>query len=261
MNTQELPIGFMDSGVGGISVLREAVDLLPNEKFVYYGDSKNAPYGTKTDVQIRKLTFDVVDFLRKKPVKAVVIACNTATSVAINDLRNKYSQMPIIGIEPAVKPAIKISQQQKILIMATPMTLKREKFFNLVHRYAQDTQVIPLACPGLVELIEQGQIGGEKVMKFLENLLKPYVQEQISVVVLGCTHFPFIRPCLQELLPATTMIIDGSYGTVNRLKNVLIEHNLLNPKKNIGYEVEIINSQADQRLIDLSKKLLYLPKD
>ena len=174
MNIQQLPIGFMDSGVGGISVLREAVKLLPNEKFIYYGDSQNAPYGIKTDVQIRKLTFNAVEVLRQKPVKAIVIACNTATSVAINDLRTRYQDMPIIGIEPAVKPAIKISHNQKILIMATPMTLKREKFFNLVERYADADQVLPLACPGLVELIEQGQINGAKVQKFLSDLLKPY---------------------------------------------------------------------------------------
>ena len=257
MNIQQLPIGFMDSGVGGISVLREAVKLLPNEKFIYYGDSQNAPYGIKTDVQIRKLTFNAVEVLRQKPVKAIVIACNTATSVAINDLRTRYQDMPIIGIEPAVKPAIKISHNQKILIMATPMTLKREKFFNLVERYADAEQVLPLACPGLVELIEQGQINGAKVQKFLSDLLKPYLQERISVVVLGCTHYPFIKKALQEILPKTTAVIDGSLGTVNQLRNQLQEKNLLNNSESQG-TVEIINSKADERLIILSKKLLAM---
>lgn len=249
------PIGFMDSGVGGISVLREAVQLLPQENFIYYGDSANAPYGTKTDAAVLKLTINAVEYLREQGCKAIVIACNTATSAAIEELRARYD-FPIIGIEPAVKPAVAISREDKILVMATPMTLKRPKFADLVSKHADTCQILPLPCPGLVELIESGHLGDPVLMDYLQELLAPYLPQNIAVVVLGCTHYPFVRPALQKVLGERTEIIDGSFGTAKQLWHKLREFNLLNTGDSPGY-VKIYNSAADADLLSLSASLLH----
>lgn len=252
------PIGFMDSGVGGISVLREAVKLLPNENFIYYGDSANAPYGTRPKEEIIQLTDNAVQKLLDMDCKAIVIACNTATSFAINELRAKYTNTPIIGIEPAVKPAAIICQNSKIIIMATPMTLKGEKFARLVAEHANGKQIVPMPCPGLVELIESGEpLNGEKIRVYLQNLLKDYVYDNVAVIVLGCTHYPFIKGQLERLFPGETVIIDGSYGTSLQLLSKLKEFGLLNTSQTTG-DVKIYNSSTTEKLLILSKKLLSL---
>ncbi|MCM8709635.1 glutamate racemase [Clostridium sp. SYSU_GA19001] len=249
------PIGFFDSGVGGLSVLKEAVKLLPNENFIYFGDSKNAPYGTKTVDEVKKLTFNAVDFLLSKEVKAIVIACNTATSAAIEDLRTTYKNIPIIGIEPALKPAVELKKNGKIIIMATPMTLSEAKFNNLMNSYKNEADIEPLPCAGLVELIENGLIEGAEVNSYLKNKLKPYLKSSISSIVLGCTHYPFIKKELSKILDKNTEIIDGSLGTAKQLKRQLSNMNLLNNQATLG-KIEIINSLNYKHIIDLSFKLL-----
>lgn len=254
-NLKGKPIGFFDSGVGGISVLKEAVKLLPNENYIYYGDSKNAPYGTKKVEEVKKLTFNAVDFLLSKRVKSIVIACNTATSAAIEDLRNNYADVPIIGIEPALKPAVELNKKGKIIIMATPMTLAETKFNNLMKSYEEKAEIEPLPCAGLVELIEQGIIEGEAVNKYLREKLSPFSKGDISSVVLGCTHYPFIKNELAKVLPTSTAIIDGSFGTVKQLRRQLASMNALNDQDELG-SIEIINSSHDMQAIELSYKLL-----
>jgi glutamate racemase len=258
INTIDLclsPIGFFDSGVGGISVLKEAVKLLPNENFIYFGDSLNAPYGTKKVDEVKELTFKAVDFLLSKGVKAIVIACNTATSAAIDDLRNAYIDIPIIGIEPALKPAVELDRKGKILIMATPMTLAETKFNNLMKSYGETAEIVPLPCAGLVELIENGIVEGELVNSYLKNKLNPFLEGAISSVVLGCTHYPFIKNELSKILHTSTVIIDGSLGTAKQLKRQLSQMKLLNSQKEDG-EIEIINSSEDSKILDLSYRLL-----
>ncbi|MFT5873996.1 MAG: glutamate racemase [Clostridium sp.] len=261
MNNKEKPIGFFDSGVGGISVLKESLKVLPNEDFVYFGDSKNAPYGTKDVNEVRKLTFNAVDFLLDKGAKVVVIACNTATSAAIDALREKYTDISIIGIEPALKPAVKISRGKSIIIMATPMTLAENKFSNLMEKYNREVDIISLPCPGLVELIEHGIIEGEQIERYLKGKLKQFMNLEVASIVLGCTHYPFIKNELVKIVGEKTIIIDGSVGTVNQLKRQLIRNNLLNSKKTKGI-VAIYNSATsssssiNNNLIDLSYKLL-----
>lgn len=250
------PIGFFDSGVGGISVLKEAVKLLPGEDFVYFGDSNNAPYGIKTVEEASKLTFEAVEFLISKNIKAVVIACNTATSAAIVDLRKKYSSvMPVIGIEPALKPAVELKRKGQIVVMATPMTLAERKFNNLMNRYKNQAQMYPMPCPGLVELIEEGMVEGEEVEKYLKNKIEPLKEEGIAAIVLGCTHYPFIKKILSKLLNNEVPIIDGSIGTVKQLKRELIKNNLTNKKKE-GGNVTVYNSLDNDEIIKLSYKLL-----
>ena len=256
MEMQNGPIGFFDSGVGGISVLKEAIKILPNENFIYYGDSKNAPYGTKTVDEVRQLSFQVSEFLMEKHIKALVVACNTATSAAIKDLRIRYSNIPVIGIEPALKPAVEIKREGKILIMATPVTLAEKKFNNLLKKYNTKADIIPLPCPGLAELIESGILNGDKLENYLKEKLSTYIYSGIAAIVLGCTHYPFIKAEIAKIVPDVP-IIDGSVGTVKQLKRKLTMLNLLNKSGQKG-SIEIFNSFEDGRMIELSNKLLYI---
>ena len=189
-NRQECPIGVFDSGVGGISVLRELVAQMPNENYIFFGDSKNAPYGTKTLEEVQRLTCADAEYLLSRGVKALVVACNTATSAAIRILREKYADMPVIGIEPALKPAVHAGGHPRVLVMATPMTLREEKFHALMQRFESDAEILRLPCPGLVEYVEQGVLEGAELEAFLANLFEPYQSHPVDCVVLGCTHYP-----------------------------------------------------------------------
>lgn len=255
MNIRNNPIGVIDSGVGGISVLREALKQLPHENFIYYGDSKNAPYGIKDVQEVRNLTFKVVEQLLKMNIKALVVACNTATSAAIEALRKKYKSIPIIGIEPALKPAVELKRKGKIIIMATPMTLSEKKFENLMKKYAEEAEIVKLPCPGLVELIEDGIVEGKEMQDYLRGKLQKYLENDISAFVLGCTHYPFVKNEIAKLVPKDVPIIDGSEGTVLQLKRELKKYDILSNSGGKG-KIKIFNSLDDSKIIDLSYKLL-----
>ncbi|MFA9396673.1 MAG: glutamate racemase [Clostridiaceae bacterium] len=254
MEKRNRPIGFFDSGVGGLSVLKETLKLLPNEDYIYFGDSINAPYGTKNVEEVKKYAFNAVKLLLDKDAKAIVVACNTATSVAIKELREKYNNIPIIGIEPAIKPAVEMKKNGKILIMATPMTLSMDKFNNLVENY-NDKEIIPLPCPGLAEIIEQGIVSGDKIKFYLQDKFKNIKVTEISTIVLGCTHYPFIKKEIRNLLGNDIDIIDGSLGTSKRLKYKLEENNILSGKEDKG-SVVLYNSKEDNMVLELCYKLL-----
>lgn len=246
------PIGVFDSGVGGISVLAELVSVLPNEDFIYWGDSKNAPYGTREAEEILFLSEECVKKLIEMDAKAVVIACNTATSISAEFLRKKYKELPIIGIEPAIKPATEFKQSSKILVMATPVTLSKEKFINLMDNVKGNSEIISLPCPGLVELIEQDKAESDEISVFLDKLLKPYTQEKIDSVVLGCTHYPFVKDKIKKAFPYDVKIFDGGRGTANETKR-RIEKN----KPEHKGEIKFFNSDDDIKKTELSKKLFY----
>lgn len=251
------PIGFFDSGVGGLSVLREAIRFMPSENFVYYGDSLNAPYGTKKYYQVKELSFKAVEFLIDKGVKAIVVACNTATSVAIEEIRSKYSNIPIIGIEPALKPAVEQYGDGKIIVMATPITLSEKKFNKLISMYEEKADIMPMPCGGLAELIEKGNLDGEEIDEYIMDKYKNINVKDISSIVLGCTHYPFIIGSLRKIIGRSIPIIDGSCGTVKHLKNQLTQLTLVNNSINRG-EVTIYNSSLNKEVIDFSYKLLKL---
>ncbi len=255
MDIKNSPIGFFDSGVGGLSVMREAISIMPNENFIYFGDSKNAPYGTKALNEVRDLTLGAVDFLLNKNVKAVVVACNTATSAAIEEVRNKYNKIPIIGIEPALKPAVKLNRKGNIIIMATPMTLREKKFKFLMNKYKNEANIVSLPCAGLVEFIEQGILEGEELENYLKDKFKSYLETDISSIVLGCTHYPFIKRALSNIVGDNIPLIDGGLGTAQELKRKLIEKDLLNESKEKG-EIIIYNSIKDNKIIDFCYNLI-----
>lgn len=214
------PIGVFDSGIGGLSVLSKIVEILPNEEYIYYADTNHVPYGTKTNEQIKEYVKEAVQFLIQKNVKAIVIACNTATSIAIEYLRKKYS-IPIIGIEPAAKPAVENRNNKKVLLMATPVTVREEKLKELLKTVDTSHSVDLIAMPGLVQFAEKQDFTSKEVGDYIKKQLKDYNLKEYSELVLGCTHFPFFKDILSELLPKGIQIIDGSVGVANRLKSVL----------------------------------------
>ena len=184
-----------------------------------------------------------------------MIACNTATSVAIEDLRRNYKNIPIIGIEPALKPAVEMKKKGKIVIMATPMTLSERKFAYLMEKYKFKADIIPLPCAGLVEYIEKGIVQGEELNNFLKDKFADLLYNEISSVVLGCTHYPFIKKELNNVLGEKVEVIDGSLGTAAQLKRLITDNNTRNKREAMG-KVEIFNSLEDEQIIRISKKLL-----
>ncbi|TBL81317.1 glutamate racemase [Paenibacillus thalictri] len=215
-------IAVFDSGLGGLTVLNEAVRLLPNERFVYYADTLHVPYGTKPKHEVKQYIFEAVESLRRYDVKALVIACNTATSIAVKELRETY-EFPIIGMEPAVKPAVETSRADKrrVLVTATPLTLREAKFQELVAKIDEDHLVDSLPLPELVQYCERLQFDDEIIIPYLRDKLAAFNMNEYGAIVLGCTHFPFYREHFRRLLPSHVTIMDGSAGTVKRLKQVL----------------------------------------
>lgn len=246
------PIGMLDSGMGGLSVLLEAMKLLPNEDFLYYGDQLHAPYGTKEPSEVMRLVDNAVSFLIEKGCKAIVIACNTATGVAAQAMRQKYN-LPIIGIEPALKPAQSLRNGGKVLVMATPVTLKQEKFRHLFDMYGQDTLLCP--CPGLMDMVEKGVLSGPELDSLLDSLLQNQPLPEVKVVVLGCTHYSFLSKAIARHFPAHTQVIDGNGGTVRQLKRRLEECGLSADSDRDG-AVTLMSSSDDEKILYQMRALL-----
>lgn len=247
---------MFDSGVGGISVLRELIKIMPNENYIYFGDSKNAPYGSRSKSEVLELTRSNLDMLKAMGIKAFVVACNTATSASVRILRGENPDLVIVGIEPAIKPPSDELDHPRVLVMATPLTLKEEKFSRLVERYADREHVIPLPCPRLAELIEGGDLDGEEINSYIEELLSPYVNGEIDALVLGCTHYPHVKDIIERHVPENVRIYDGGIGTARHTKRLLESAELLNPSHDRG-TVRILNSSNNEKYIELSEKLLY----
>ena len=250
MHTKEQYIAVFDSGVGGISVLRELMALMPGENYLYFGDSANAPYGTRPTEQVRDLTMAAAEMLLSRDVKALVVACNTATAAAINDLRQAYPDTIIVGIEPALKLAADNFPNGRVGVMATPVTLREEKFANLAHRFPQ-MEVSSIPVPGLVELIEQG-CSQDVLEDFLAPVLADY-RDNLDAVVLGCTHYPFAAAAIQKLLGAKTVLLDGGAGTARETRRRLALADLLLEGEG---SLQVENSSADPKIIKRCMELL-----
>lgn len=249
------PIGIFDSGIGGLTVLSKIIEVLPNEKYIYYADKDNVPYGTKPKEEVKKYIKDAIEFLISKNVKAIVIACNTATSIAVKELRSTYN-VPIIGIEPAAKPAVENRGEKRVLIMATPTTIKEEKLKYLLEKLDAEEYVDLVAMPKLVEFAEKGDFESSEVKEYIEEQLKEYKLEKYSELVLGCTHFPFFKNTLSKIFPKDAQIIDGSLGVANRLKNVLEENDLIGKNQlEIEYYYSGRLAESKKILDELLKKL------
>ncbi|MDY4517229.1 MAG: glutamate racemase [Candidatus Spyradocola sp.] len=240
------PIGIFDSGLGGISVLKEAVHLMPNEHFIFYGDNENAPYGTKTQEQIDSCVQNVVDQLLQRDIKALLIACNTATAASAKRLRSELT-IPVIGMEPALKPAHELRHGGQILVLATPATLHMDKFLHLMELYGEGA--VPVEGYGIVECVEDGQVRGERILSVLHGLLDEHLKKKTDAIVLGCTHYPLIREALSQVAPGIPLI-DGNLGTVRQLRRVLERDGMLCPPGEPGgFELHTTGDEA-----------IYLPR-
>ena len=251
MAVPNAPIGVFDSGIGGISVLKELVRLMPGEQFLYFGDSANAPYGVRPTEQIRALTLTAAEALVQRGCKALVIACNTATSAAIDALREKYPQLIVVGIEPALKVAADRFPGGHIGVMATPVTLREEKFLHQLERF-DDVSVSTIPVSGLVELIEAGKADAPETEALLRPYLEPYAGK-LDALVLGCTHYPFARKAIGSILGEKTVLLDGGEGTARETKRRLENAGLL---KNGDGQVFLENSLADPGVLTLCAQLL-----
>lgn len=243
-------IGFFDSGVGGVSVLREAVRLMPDEHFLFYGDNLNAPYGPRPLEEIRALCAAGIDRLLERGVKAVVIACNTATSAYAEILRAQRKDLIVVGMEPALKPAHFARHGGKVIVLATDATLRLSKFERLMSLYGDD--VISVVGRGLVELVEAGKAQSPAAQAQVEALLRPYANIQVDAVVLGCTHYPFLRGPIQRMFP-DAQLFDGREGTALRLKDLLEKGGLLTKKGPGTIEYQ---SSAGPEAVALMKRLM-----
>ena len=244
------PVGVFDSGVGGISTLGALIRELPEERFLYFGDTANAPYGTKEPEEVLRCVRAVVDRLLAMDVKALVIACNTATSVAAAALRAELP-LPIVAMEPALKPAHTLRHGGTVLVLATPVTLRLEKFQRLMELYGEGAEPVP--CPGLMELVERES--WTEAEAYLRETLARHRTAQLDAVVLGCTHYSFLKPILRRLLPEETAVLDGNAGTARQLRRVLTERGLLAPQGG-GQQPVLLSSSADPAQPALMRRLL-----
>jgi len=254
--SSSLPIGIIDSGLGGLSVLRELLKIMPNENYIFFGDSANNPYGTKGVQRVVELTVGNAHKLYDMGIKALVIACNTATAVGAPVLRATYPDRIIVGIEPALKPAVLAKSNPTVLVMATPLTLQQDKFLSLMSRYTDNAHIIPLPCPGLPELIEAGNFDSSEIEEYLERLFAPFDKDKIDSIVLGCTHYPLIKEQIAKVWGQKVDIFDGSEGTARHTRNLLKEADLLNDSSEKG-TLTLLNSLESERIKELEQKILY----
>lgn len=227
MSQPDAPIGVFDSGVGGLSVLREIRQLLPNESLLYVADSGHVPYGEKSPEYIRERCVLITEHLLEQGAKALVLACNTATAAAGAELRERYPHLPIVGMEPAVKPAAAATRSGVVGVLATTGTLKSAKFAALLDRFANDVRVITQPCPGLVECIEAGELSAPATQALLQGYVAPLLAEGCDTLILGCTHYPFIKPLLSELVSQSVSLIDTGAAVARQLQRLLAQRDLL----------------------------------
>lgn len=216
------PVAVFDSGVGGLSVLRELQRQMPRESFIYLGDRKNAPYGERTRDEVRAIAVENAALLFGMGAKALVIACNTATAAAVDHLRELYPDVPVIGIEPAVKPAVSAGMR-RILVLATPVTVAEPRFAALIAANHGDATVIAVPCDGLAGLIEHGECQGEAAERYFNRIFAPYRAGGFDAVVLGCTHYPFVSDCILRAAGGGVTIFDGAFGTARQTQRRLAE--------------------------------------
>lgn len=252
---QTKAIGVLDSGVGGVSVLKELISLMPNENYIYLADSLNAPYGEKSMERVREITLKNTEFLLSKGAKAIVIACNTATGASASAIREKYPSVPIIGLEPAVKPASCGLGNDTVLVMATELTLKQPNFQKLLERFSNFANIIPLPCPGLMEIVEDGDLEGDRIDNYLKELFKTIDKSKIDSVVLGCTHYPHVKKSILKALGRDIEVYDGGYGAAKETKRRLEEACIIADANQKG-TVQFINTSDDERKNLLALKLL-----
>lgn len=220
-SNSDSPIGIFDSGVGGLSVLRAVRERMPNEAVLYFGDQGHIPYGPRPMEQIRRFSEAITNFLLEKHAKIIVVACNTASAAALKYLREKFPNVQFVGMEPAVKPAAEYTRTGKVGVLATPATFQGELYASVVGRFANGVEIFQNTCDGLVQQVEQGNLGGSETRRILNDALTPMLEQNIDTVVLGCTHYPFVIPLIQEIVGEKVRVIDPAPAVARQAERLL----------------------------------------
>lgn len=258
--TADQPIGIFDSGVGGLSVLRHIQNSLPSENILYVADQAHVPYGPRTQAEIRHFSEAITRFLLNQGSKIIVVACNTASAAALNDLRRKFAQIPFVGMEPAVKPAALLTRSGKVGVLATENTFASTRYEQLMSRFAQEVEVMEDPCQGLVPLIEAGRVADQETEQLLRQVLAPMFAFGVDTLVLGCTHYPFVRSMIETIIKteaeaAPVTIIDPAPAVARQTVKVLAKRNLLATSTEVG-SVRLFTSADARQLAALSQRLL-----
>ena len=221
LSEASLPIGIFDSGVGGLSVLRAIREQMPEESLIYFGDQGHVPYGSRSMEQIQNFSEGITNFLLEQKAKIIVVACNTASAAALKYLREKFPESQFVGMEPAVKPAAEHTQTGKVGVLATPATFQGALYASVVERFANGVELFQNTCNGLVQQIEQGNLDGQETRNILENALLPMLEKNIDTVVLGCTHYPFVIPLIQQIVGDKVRVIDPAPAIAKQVGRLL----------------------------------------
>jgi glutamate racemase len=229
---REKPIGIFDSGVGGLTVLQAIQNELPHENLIYFADQAHVPYGNRPMTEVQEFSLEITNYLIQQGVKLVVVACNAASAAALKILRNTFTEIPIIGMEPAVKPAAVITNSGVVGVLATPATFQGELYKSLIERFAKDVRIEQHTCPGLVSRIEVGDLTSDKTRGILEEAIQPMLEKGIDTIVLGCTHYPFVIPLIQEISGPGIRVIDPAPAVARQVHRILITTELLNEDLN-----------------------------
>lgn len=222
-----MKIGVFDSGVGGLWILKNLKESLPSYSYIFIGDQKHVPYGKRNLEEIRQFSEDIAKFLINQGCKIIVIACNTASAASLKYLREKYPDTIFVGMEPAIKPAVEITNTKKVGVLATPATFQGELYNSVVERFAQDVSIYKDTCDGLVDQIEKGELTEKNTEIILEKALSPMIEEGIDTVVLGCTHYPFVLPLIKKIVGDTINVIDPTPAIVRQVSNMIKAHKLI----------------------------------
>lgn len=249
------PIGIYDSGVGGLTVWRAVRDLLSAEKLIYFADQAKVPYGSRPLDEVRELAVAACTFLMKQGCKLIVIACNTASSAALKDVRAKWPDFPFVGMEPAVKPAAEQTLSGKVGVLATTSTLHGALYASVVERFANDVQLYQATCPGLVQQIEKGFLDAPETRHILEAAVLPMLEEGVDTLVMGCTHFPFVIPLIKKIVGETVRVIDPAPAVAKQVRRVLESRDLLFVGDGLG-ESRFYTSGDPEKLQALLPKLI-----
>lgn len=256
------PIGVFDSGIGGLSVLKEIHQLLPNENLIYVGDSAHAPYGDRSAKYVRQRSTAIADFLLDQGVKIIVIACNTATAEAASQLR-KTMDVPVIGLEPAIKPASQLSKSGVIGVLATQRTISSERLLGLTERYAKNKKVLAQACPGLVEQVEASELDTPKTQQLLQQYIQPLLDQGVDALILGCTHYPFLLPAIRKITGNEIEILETGKPVALHLQRTLqknqLENTISQTKSTLKFYNSIKNRQHQLSLQIAVQKLWPSP--
>lgn len=256
------PIALFDSGVGGLSVLRHLRVQLPHEDLIYFADQAHVPYGPRSASQIQAFSHAITRFFLDIQAKMVVVACNTATAAALNELRLSFPTLPFVGMEPAVKPGAEATRSGKVGVLATAGTFESQRYARLMARFARHVTLLENPCTGLVPLIEAGQLQADETRNLLQRCISPMLQAGVDTLVLGCTHYPFVQPLIQEITGPEVRIIDPAPAVVRQAQRVLDANNLHAPHGNNGV-TRAYTTGDPQSLANMSQRLIgqRLPVD